>query len=110
MELATLEWVSWFNHHRLLEAMGYIRPAEAEANDYRQFDYQETAAVARLKPTGLLEKPGRFTSTFFRWCRDCSYAGVPHYAPRRELARRCCVESCGSVYWAAPRVFEREQT
>jgi transposase InsO family protein len=32
VELATLEWVSWFNHHRLLEPIGYIPPAEAEAN------------------------------------------------------------------------------
>jgi transposase InsO family protein len=36
VELATLEWVSWFNHHRLLESIGYIPPAEAEANYYRQ--------------------------------------------------------------------------
>ena len=36
VELATLEWVSWFNHHRLLEPIGYIPPAEAEANCYRQ--------------------------------------------------------------------------
>ena len=35
MELATLQWVSWFNHHRLLEPIGYIPPAEAEANYYR---------------------------------------------------------------------------
>ena len=32
VELATLEWVSWFNHHRLLGPIGYIPPAEAEAN------------------------------------------------------------------------------
>ena len=36
VELATLEWVSWFNHHRLLGPIGYIPPAEAEANYYRQ--------------------------------------------------------------------------
>jgi transposase InsO family protein len=36
LELATLEWVSWFNHHRLLEPLGYIPPAEAEANYHRQ--------------------------------------------------------------------------
>jgi len=36
VELATLEWVTWFNHHRLLEPIGYIPPAEAEANYYRQ--------------------------------------------------------------------------
>ena len=36
VELATLEWVAWFNHHRLLESIGYIPPAEAEANYYSQ--------------------------------------------------------------------------
>ena len=36
VELATLEWVSWFNHHRLLEPIGYIPPAEAEENYWRQ--------------------------------------------------------------------------
>ena len=36
VELATLEWVSWFNHQRLLEPIGYIPPAEAEANYWRQ--------------------------------------------------------------------------
>ena len=46
MELATLEWVSWFNHHRLLEPIGYIPPAEAEANYYRQLASQNTEVVA----------------------------------------------------------------
>ncbi|WP_375142809.1 IS3 family transposase [Aquincola tertiaricarbonis] len=36
VELATLEWVAWFNHHRLMEPMGYIPPAEFEANYHRQ--------------------------------------------------------------------------
>jgi transposase InsO family protein len=36
VELATLEWVAWFNHHRLLAPIGYIPPAEAEENYYRQ--------------------------------------------------------------------------
>ena len=36
VELATLEWVHWFNHQRLLEPIGYIPPAEAEANYWRQ--------------------------------------------------------------------------
>ena len=41
VELATLEWVSWFYHHRLLEPIGYIPPAEAEANYYRQLANQD---------------------------------------------------------------------
>jgi putative transposase len=45
VELATLEWVHWFNHHRLLEPIGYIPPAEAEANYYRILARQDTEAV-----------------------------------------------------------------
>jgi len=44
VELATLEWVSWFNHHRLFEPIGYIPPAEAEANYYRQLSEQAVTA------------------------------------------------------------------
>ena len=40
VELATLEWVAWFNNHRLMEPLGYIPPAEAEANYYRQLASQ----------------------------------------------------------------------
>jgi len=36
VELATLEWVDWFSHRRLLEPIGNIPPAEAEAIYYRQ--------------------------------------------------------------------------
>jgi transposase InsO family protein len=36
VELATLDWVDWFNHKRLLEPIGNIPPAEAEANYHRQ--------------------------------------------------------------------------
>jgi len=45
LELATLEWVAWFNHHRLLEPIGYIPPAEAEANYYRQLAEQAELSV-----------------------------------------------------------------
>lgn len=31
-EYATLEWVDWFNNRCLLEPIGNIQPAEAEAN------------------------------------------------------------------------------
>jgi putative transposase len=34
VEIATLEWVDWFNNRRLFEALGNIPPAEAEANYY----------------------------------------------------------------------------
>src|SRR5215470_11021485 len=31
VEFGTLEWVDWFNHRRLLEPIGYVPPAEYEA-------------------------------------------------------------------------------
>ncbi|MEJ7933999.1 IS3 family transposase [Sphingobium sp. AN558] len=34
VEYATLEWVDWFNHRRLLEPIGNIPPAEAEDQYY----------------------------------------------------------------------------
>ena len=40
LELATLEWVTWFNHQRLLESLGYISPAEAENRYYLQLAAQ----------------------------------------------------------------------
>lgn len=46
VELATLEWVAWFNHQRLLAPIGYIPPAEAEANYYRQLASQPATVVA----------------------------------------------------------------
>lgn len=45
VELATLKWVAWFNHHRLMEPLGYILPAEVEANYYRQLDITATETV-----------------------------------------------------------------
>ena len=38
VEFATLEWVDWFNHRRLLEPIGYIPPAEFERVYYRSQD------------------------------------------------------------------------
>jgi putative transposase len=44
VELATLTWVDWFNHRRLLEPIGNIPPAEVEANYYRHRAGQAKAA------------------------------------------------------------------
>ncbi len=43
VESATLEWVDWFNHRRLLEPIGNIPPAEAEERYYAMV---ETLAMA----------------------------------------------------------------
>jgi putative transposase len=44
VEFATLEWVAWFNNQRLLEPIGNIPPAEAEARYYAQFEEIAVAA------------------------------------------------------------------
>ncbi len=43
VEFATLEWVDWFNHRRLMEPLGNIPPAEAEQRYYAS---QEQPALA----------------------------------------------------------------
>lgn len=44
VEYATLEWVHWFNNRRLLEPIGNIPPAEAEANFYATLETETVAA------------------------------------------------------------------
>jgi transposase InsO family protein len=50
LEYATLEWVDWFNHRRLLEPIGYVPPAEFEAAYQRQ---EDPSYPARLKHPSL---------------------------------------------------------
>jgi transposase InsO family protein len=44
VEFATLEWVDWYNNRRLLESIGSIPPAEAEAAYYAQLEVMPMAA------------------------------------------------------------------
>jgi putative transposase len=48
VEYATLEWVDWFNHRRLLEPLGYIPPAEKEDMFYREQGPTEGAGLKQL--------------------------------------------------------------
>ena len=50
VEYATLEWVDWFNHRRILEPIRDIPPAEYETNYYRQ---TSPARDAGLKQNSL---------------------------------------------------------
>ena len=60
VEYATLEWVDWFNNRRLLEPIGHIPPAEAEAAYYAGLE--EPAETRRLTQTKQPPRnPGRFT-------------------------------------------------
>jgi putative transposase len=45
VEYATLEWVDWFNNRRLLEPIGNIPPAEAEAAYYAGLEEPATLAA-----------------------------------------------------------------
>ena len=38
VEMAILNWVDWFNNHRLFGPIGHIPPAQAEANYYAAID------------------------------------------------------------------------
>jgi transposase InsO family protein len=44
VEFATLEWVDWFNNRRLLEPIGNVPPAEAEAAYYAKLEVMPMAA------------------------------------------------------------------
>jgi transposase InsO family protein len=44
VDFATLEWVEWFNHRRLLEPIGNIPPAEAEAKHHAKLENNVVAA------------------------------------------------------------------
>jgi putative transposase len=50
LELATLEWVDWFNHRRLFEDHGRIPPAEFEAIFYRELVSAEQAETQTHEP------------------------------------------------------------
>ena len=44
VEYATLEWVDWFNHRRLVEPIGNVPPAELEASYYHSASQLPMAA------------------------------------------------------------------
>jgi putative transposase len=50
LELATLEWVDWFNHRRLFHELGRIPPAEYEANHYRQTESHHQVETHTTEP------------------------------------------------------------
>jgi putative transposase len=50
VEYATLEWVDWFNHRRLLEPIGHVPPAELEAASWRR---EAPGSIEGLKQPSL---------------------------------------------------------
>ena len=61
VEFATLEWVDWFNNRRLLEPIGNIPPAEAEARYYAQ---TEDVAMAAYSSQMASDNPGAVQSPY----------------------------------------------
>lgn len=51
LELATLEWVDWFNHRRLFGEFGWIPPAEHEENYYKQQESGQLVPTQTNLPT-----------------------------------------------------------
>jgi len=50
LELATLEWVDWFNHRRLFHELGRIPPAEFEENYYVQTESGHEVETQTIEP------------------------------------------------------------
>jgi putative transposase len=55
LELATMEWVDWYNHRRLHGALDHVPPAEYEAS--YEASYEATRANRYPDPTPALEGP-----------------------------------------------------
>jgi putative transposase len=53
VEIATLEWVDWYNNRRLFHALGNIPPAEAETAYYNPTTPSETTQKAQPSLTKL---------------------------------------------------------
>ena len=63
VEYATLEWVDWFNHRRLLEPIGHVPPAEFEAASYGGGGPQLRSRTQATEPP---VNPERFISWLVR--------------------------------------------
>jgi putative transposase len=62
VELATLAWVDWFNHRRLLWPVGGVPPAEYEARWLASRENQATGASgSALEDEGGINTPDQLT-------------------------------------------------
>jgi hypothetical protein len=84
VEYATLEWVDWFNHRRLLEPIGNMPPAEAEDQYYAAANNIDMGSMTHNQRPPA--DPGRFTSD---QCLiiDCQLSSASRRPTTRVTAR-----------------------
>ncbi len=63
VELATVEWVAWFNHYRLHESLGDIPPAESETLHAQRTLIPANGSAAALTPRAAKALTTRRSST-----------------------------------------------
>ena len=94
VEFATIEWVEWFNHRRILAPIGDRPPAEAEAAYHRQTEH---TAVTHTKQSP--ELPARFTRSVGSTRKQQLFA-------TRRRRRNCCSGAQPSQASRAPTLNE----
>ena len=99
VEYATLEWVDWFNHRRLLEPIGNIPPAEAED----QYMLPRTTSIWQhdSQPTAS-DKPGAVHNNdpdLVEHCDSSPFQGVGIGLPGTAASRgnQICSAEPGSM-------------
>lgn len=58
LELATLEWIDWFNHRRLFHDLGRIPPTEFEHHHHHRHTVSTEPTEPRLTPPSLRRTRG----------------------------------------------------
>lgn len=81
--MATLEWVAWFNQERLLELLGYVPPAEFEAQ-YCDTHLTHTTVGGKLNQTP--GNPAWFSNTWLAWQKPIDLW------PRAAMLKKCAIE------------------
>ena len=92
VEVATINWVDWYNTRRLLGSIGDIPPAEAEANHHAALEATPMAAWDSNKPAS--EKPRAVHSG----SRAPTTASVPSTRPTTSTSL-CSVSIAATARW-----------
>ena len=88
VELATLEWVEWFNHRRLSEPIGELTPVEKEEIYHQNLEW---ATVARLRKVSLRHTRGGSVG----WKRQVSHT---QFIVTIGGIKSCIVRECAELY------------